>query len=89
MPISGVLLSGASGLRVFPMKKRSEVYTHRVEVRLSTEQYELLDSLATKNDTTGAEILRMALRALDDGGGQPAIKKPKKRGVYRVLPKDK
>lgn len=68
------------------MKKRGEVYSHRVEVRLSTEQYELLDRLATKNDTTGAEILRMALRALEDEGGQPAVRKPKKRGVYRVLP---
>lgn len=68
------------------MKKRGEVYSHRVEVRLSTEQYELLDRLATKNDTTGAEILRMALRALEDEGGQPTVRKPKKRGVYRVLP---
>jgi hypothetical protein len=71
------------------MKKRGDVYSHRVEVRLSTEQYELLDRLATKNDTTGAEILRMALRALDEGGGEPTVSKPrKKRGVYRVLPKE-
>lgn len=71
------------------MKKRGDVYSHRVEVRLSTEQYELLDQLATKNDTTGAEILRMALRAFSDGGGDTKISKPRKRGVYRVIPKDK
>jgi hypothetical protein len=71
------------------MKKRGDVYSHRVEVRLSTEQYELLDRLATKNDTTGAEILRMALRALDQEGGETTVSRPrKKRGVYRVLPKD-